>query len=267
MTPVLAGEPVDLPLRGELRYGLELARLVCDPTFLRPGRLLDAPPVMLVPGFLSGDASLAVLRGWLRRRGSRASSAGMRLNVDCAERNVSRLEVRLRNLAADTGRPVAVIGHSRGGELARALAVRYPDIVRTLVMLGSPVVEPLSAGRPVLAAVRSVTRLGDLGVPGMFSTNCAEGDCCAAFREDLGAPLAPDVRAVAIYSRSDGIVSWRACIDPYARQLEVESSHIGMPVNRQVYRALAEILDEEPRRSRRVRRPVIGCPRKRGDLG
>jgi triacylglycerol lipase len=250
VTPVLAGKPVDLRLRCELRYGLELARLVCDPSFLRPGRLLDAPPVMLVPGFLSGDASLAVLRGWLRRRGARTSSAGMCLNVDCAERIVSRLEVRLRNLAADTGWPVVVIGHSRGGELARVLAVRYPDAVRTLVMLGSPVVEPLSAGRPVLAAVRSVTFLGDLGVPGMFSTSCAVGDCCAAFREDLGAPLAPGVRAIAIYSRSDGIVSWRACLDPCARQLEVESSHAGMPVNRQVYRALAEILEEEPRWSR-----------------
>jgi hypothetical protein len=106
-------------------------------------------------------------------------------------------------------------------------------------MLGSPVVEPLSAGRPVLAAVRSVTRLGDLGVPGMFSTKCAEGDCCAAFREDLAAPLPPEVHAIAIYSRSDGIVSWRACLDP-----------AGMPVNRQVYRALAEILEEEPRCSR-----------------
>jgi pimeloyl-ACP methyl ester carboxylesterase len=250
VTPVLAGEPVDLPLRGELRYGLELARLVCDPTFVRPGRHLDAPPVMLVPGFLSTDASLAVLRGWLRRRGSRTLSAGMRLNVDCAERNVGRLEVRLRKLAGDAGRRVVVIGHSRGGELARALAVRHPDTVSTLVMLGSPVVEPLSAGRPVLAAVRSVTCLGDLGVPGMFSTSCAEGDCCAAFREDLGAPLAPDVPAIAIYSRSDGIVSWRACLDPYACQLEVESSHTGMPVNRQVYRALAEILKEEPRWSR-----------------
>jgi pimeloyl-ACP methyl ester carboxylesterase len=247
VTPVLAGEPVDLPLRGELRYGLELARLVCDPTFLVPGRQVDAPPVMVVPGFLSGDASLAVLRGWLRRRGLRTLSAGMRLNVDCAERNVGRLEVRLRNLAAETGRRVAVIGHSRGGELARVLAVRCPDAVSTLVMLGSPVVEPLSAGRLVLAAVRSVTLLGDLGMPGMFSTQCAEGDCCAAFREDLRAPLPPDVRAIAIYSRSDGIVSWRACLDPCARQLEVESSHAGMPVNRQVYRALAEILKEEPR--------------------
>lgn len=247
VTPVLAGERVDLSLRGELRCGLELLRLVGDPTFLRPGRQVAAPPVLLVPGFLAGDASLVVLSGWLRRRGSRTSLAGMLLNVDCAERAISRLEVRLRNLAGDIGRRVVVIGHSRGGELARVLAVRNPNAVSTLVMLGSPVLEPLSAGRPVLTAVRSVTRLGDLGVPGMFSTQCMEGACCASFREDLGAPLPSRVRSVAIYSHSDGIVSWRACLDPGARQIAIESSHAGMPVNREVYRALAEVLEEEPR--------------------
>jgi triacylglycerol lipase len=244
VAPVLAGESVDLPLQGELRYGLELARLLGDPAFLRPARQAEAPPVLLVPGFMAGDASLAVLGGWLRRRGSRTASAGIRLNVDCAERVVKRLEIRLRTLAESAGRPAVVIGQSRGGELARVLAVRSPDAVRTLVMLGSPVIEPLSVGRPVLSAVRSVARLGDLGIPGLFSTRCADGECCAAFREDLRARLPADVRAVAIYSRSDGIVSWRACLDPDAHHVEVESSHGGMSVNRAVYRVLAQILED-----------------------
>jgi triacylglycerol lipase len=238
------GEAVDLPLPGELRYGLELARLVCDPAFWYPGRQVAAPPVLLVPGFMVGDASLAVLRWWLRRRGSRTSSAGMRLNVDCRERAVGRLEVRLRRLAEGTGRRVVVIGQSRGGELARVLTVRNPDAVDTLVMLGSPVVEPLSVGRATLSALRCVARLGDMGVPGMLSGRCADGDCCTAFREDLRAQLTRDVRAVAIYSRSDGIVSWRSCLDPGARRIEVESSHTGMSVNLAVYRVLAEILEE-----------------------
>lgn len=242
---VLAGEPVDLSLRGELRYGLELARLLRDPAFLLPGRRADAPPVLLVPGFMAGDASLAVLHGWLRRRGSRTSSAGMPLNVDCAERTVGRLEVRARELSERVGRRAVVIGQSRGGELARVVAVRNPGAVGMVVTLGSPVLEPLSVGRQVMSAVRSVARLGDLGVPGLFSTQCADGECCAAFREDLRAPLAPEVRAVAIYSRTDGIV-WQACLDPGARHVEVESSHVGMSVNRAVYRVLAEILEEEP---------------------
>src|SRR5258706_273511 len=96
--------------------------------------------------------------------------------------------------------PPLVVGEAADlplrGELARVLAVRNPDAVGTLVMLGSPVVEPVSVGRAVLSALRSVARLGDLGVPGTFSNRCADGDCCAAFRADIRAALRPDVRAV-----------------------------------------------------------------------
>jgi triacylglycerol lipase len=246
LQPAPVGEPADPPLRGELRYGFEFARLVGDPTFLHPRRQAGAPPVLLVPGFMAGDTSMAVLRGWLRRRGSPTSSAGIRLNIDCAERAVGRLEAPLRKLADRTRRRVVLIGQSRGGELARVLAVRNPDVVSTLVMLGSPVLGPLNVGKPVMSVLRSVACLGDLGVPGVLSMQCADGECCAAFREHLREPLTPDVRAVAIYSRSDGCVWWQACLDPGARQIEVESSHTGMSVNLAVYRVLAEILEEEP---------------------
>jgi len=167
----------------------------------------------------------------------------VRLNVDCGERTLSGIEARLVRLAERSGRRVAVVGQSRGGELGRVLAVRRPDLVSTLVMLGSPVLAPLSVGRPVLRAVRSVARLGDLGVPGMFSSRCADGECCAGFRQDLFDPMPAEIDAVAVYSRSDGIVSWQACLDPHARHVEVSSSHSGMSVNREVYRALAGILD------------------------
>ncbi|MGZ4304388.1 MAG: alpha/beta hydrolase, partial [Solirubrobacteraceae bacterium] len=106
----------------------------------------------------------------------------------------------------------------------------------------------LRVGPSVLRAVRSVARLGDLGVPGTFSSECREGACCAAYRGDLVAPLPATTRALAIYSRSDGIVSWRSCLDPFAEQVEVDSSHSGMSVHRDVYRLLARFLDEEAQR-------------------
>lgn len=239
------GQAPDAPLRGELRYGVELARLFADREFLRPARGARGSAVLLVPGFMAGDQSLRVLAGWLRRRGARTAGAGMVLNTGCAERAVRGIESRLRRLADSAGGRVVLIGQSRGGELVRVVALRNPDLVGTLVMLGSPVLDPLSVGPAVLGAVRSVARLGDLGVPAMLSSECGDGRCCAAFREDLRAPLPPEVRAVAIYSRSDGIVSWEACLDPSAEHLEVESSHAGMSVNPRVYRALERILDEE----------------------
>ena len=32
----------------------------------------------------------------------------------------------------------------------------------------------------------------------------------------------------AVYSRRDGIVDWRACVDPEAEAVEVTASHLGM---------------------------------------
>jgi pimeloyl-ACP methyl ester carboxylesterase len=194
---------------------------------------------------MAGDQSLGVLASWLRRRGSRTARSGMLLNTDCAERTAGRIESRLQRFAERADGPVVLIGQSRGGELARVVALRNPDLVSALVMLGSPVLDPLSVGPAVLEAVRSVARLGDLGVPGMFSSECGHGPCCATFRDDLQAPLPSGMRAVAIYSRSDGIVSWHACLDPYAEHVEVESSHTGMSVHLGVYRVLAAILDQE----------------------
>jgi pimeloyl-ACP methyl ester carboxylesterase len=245
LSPLAPGEAPPPPLRGELRYGLELARLLADRDFRSPARKARGPAVLLVPGFMAGDQSLTVLAGWLRRRGSRTARSGMLLNTDCAERAAGRIESRLQRFAERADAPVVLIGQSRGGELARVVALRNPDLVSTLVMLGSPVLDPLSVGPAVLEAVRSVARLGDLGVPGMFSSECGDGPCCATFRDDLQAPLPSALRAVAIYSRSDGIVSWQACLDPYAEHVEVESSHTGMSVHLGVYRVLAGILEQE----------------------
>jgi triacylglycerol lipase len=105
------------------------------------------------------------------------------------------------------------------------------------------VCDGLAVSPPVLRTVRLVARLGDLGVPGVFSTSCKDGECCAAFQADLAAPLADEIEAVAVYSRSDGIVDWRACLDPYAELAEVDSSHCGMSVHPQVYRVLEQLLD------------------------
>jgi pimeloyl-ACP methyl ester carboxylesterase len=192
---------------------------------------------------MAGDASLAVLRAWLRRRGHPVASSGMLVNVDCAERICARLQRRVCDLAERSGRPVALIGQSRGGALARVVAVREPEHVSALVTLGSPVQDSLAVAPQVLRTVAWVARLGDLRLPGLFSTRCRDGDCCAVFREQLRAPVADGVVSVAVHSRSDAIVDWRACLDPHGEQVEVESSHCGMSVHRDVYRVIDDVLD------------------------
>jgi triacylglycerol lipase len=246
------------PLLGELRYGRELARLLASRTFRAVKPRAQAPPVLLVPGFMAGDASLAILRQWLQRRGHRVHMSGIRANVGCSEEHVARLAEQLRALHSETEQQVFLIGQSRGGTFSRALAVREPGAVTGLAMLGSPVIDGLAVSSHVLRTVRLVATLGDLGVPGMLSRSCADGDCCERFREELAAPLPAHVHATAMYTYSDGIVDWRSCVDRYAQPIAVDSSHCGMSVNVNVYRALDRALDAAapgpPRRSTAPRR-------------
>jgi triacylglycerol lipase len=206
---------------------------------LAPG---DGRPVMLIPGFLAGDGSLATMARWLQAARYRPRRAGMRANVACSEEACERLEARLEAFAETSGRRVALVGQSRGGVLARALAARRPDLVSGIVTLGSPVVSMLRVHPLVLAHVGMVAALGSGRLPGLFTWRCLRGDCCARFREHLAGPFPPEVGYVALYSRTDGIVDWRACLDPAAEQVEVRASHVGMAVNASVYAEIGHAL-------------------------
>jgi pimeloyl-ACP methyl ester carboxylesterase len=247
----ISGRP---PLWRESRAGLEAAALLRSPVFRGEG-VTDGggQPVLLVPGFLAGDDSLGPLTRWLRRTGHHTRKAGLRANIGCSGRTVDRLEVRLEQLVEHQGRRAAIVGQSRGGSLARVLARRRPDLVSGIVTLGTPHVEPLAVHPVVRLQLFAVGALGTLGAPGLFSRSCLAGDCCSAFWEDFAAQPARGVGFVSIYSRSDGIVDWRACLDPNAEAVEVSASHIGMALNAGAYRAIADALADFRRRDARRR--------------
>jgi pimeloyl-ACP methyl ester carboxylesterase len=232
------------PLWRESRIGLEWAGLRRSAVFHGAGVPAgDGRGVLLVPGFLAGDGSLATMTGWLRSAGWRTGRAGIRANIACSEAACTRLEQRLEALAATTGRRVIVIGQSRGGVFAKALGARRPDLVAGVVTLGSPVMSQLAVHPLVLAQVGVVAALGSGRVPGLMSWRCLRGECCARFREALAGPFPPEVGYVALYSRSDGIVDWRSCLDPEADAcVEINASHCGMSLNADVYRAIANAL-------------------------
>ncbi|MGE5637035.1 MAG: esterase/lipase family protein [Nocardioidaceae bacterium] len=241
------------PIWREGRLGLELAALLTDPVHrgegLRDGR---GQPVLLIPGFLTGDGSLAILTQWLRRGGYHTRKAGIRLNVGCSGEILERLEERLEGLVelAD-GRRAAIIGQSRGGALAKVLARRRPDLTCGVVTLGTPLVEPLAVHPLVALQLLAVGALGSLGAPGLFRRACLEGECCADFWRHAAEPPPRGVRFVSVYSRSDGVVDWRSCLCPHSELVEVDASHIGMAFNAEAYRAVAGALNELTRREAR----------------
>jgi triacylglycerol lipase len=231
------------PIWAEGRATLETGSLLRSRVFKGEG-VVDAAgqPVLLIPGFLAGDTSLGLMTGWLRRTGHRTKRAGIRFNVGCSGAVMTGLEERLECIAEARGRKVAIVGQSRGGTFARALAVRRPDLVSGIVGLGSPVLDPFAVHPLVRLTVLSVGTLGTLGAPGFFRHDCKTGECCDAFWRDLRAPFPEAVGFTAVYSRSDGVVDYRACLDPAAERVEVSSSHVGMSLNSGAYRITANAL-------------------------
>jgi len=231
------------PLWRESRAGVEAAALFRSSVW-RGGGVPDGDgrPVLLIPGFLAGDGSMATMTRWLRENGYRTRRAGMRANVGCSEDQLARLEARLEGFAEASGERVAIIGQSRGGAFARVLAVRRPDLVSGIVTLGAPTVRQLSAHPFVLAQVVLVGALGTSRVPGMFRVSCLRGACCKHFRADLVGAFPADVAYTALYSKTDGVVDWRACLDPEAQLIEVRASHLGMGLNAGVYAEVGHAL-------------------------
>jgi pimeloyl-ACP methyl ester carboxylesterase len=232
------------PMWRETRIGFELAGLMRSPVWHGEGVADgECQPVLLISGLLAGDHSLNLMARWLKNTGHRPCRAGIAVNVDCSQRAAERLERRLECLAEDSGQRVAIVGQSRGGSFARVLAVRRPDLVSGIVTLGSPLKHQLAVHPLVRAGILGMGVLGTAGLDGFMRHSCLWGDCCTHYWEDFAAEYPPGVGFVSLYSRSDGIVKWRACLDPKAEQVEVNASHIGMAMNAEVYRAVAASLE------------------------
>ncbi len=75
-----------------------------------------------------------------------------------------------------------------------------------------------------------------------MAEDCVAGHCAQESFDQARAPLPDGVDFTAIFSRRDGIVDWRACIDPVARAVEVRSSHVGMAFDPAVIAAVSAAL-------------------------
>ena len=64
--------------------------------------------------------------------------------------------------------------------------------------------------------------------------------------ERYRSPITVPVRA--IYSKTDGVVAWKACIDDQNEDVvhyEIESSHVGMGSNVEVFRLIPKLLSKK----------------------
>jgi pimeloyl-ACP methyl ester carboxylesterase len=228
--------PMRLPDPLALR---ELTALLRDPVFRGRGVPHgDGRPVLLVPGFLSGDWALTVLRTWLERIGYRAYVSGIYFNVRASEHMVAGLRHRLAEIQATDPSRVTLVGHSRGGLLAKVLAQRRPDAIEQVIALGSPLADQSDITPLTQAAVGVVRTANEIG----FGLRMRQE---GRFAYDLAQP--PAVPTTSIYTRSDDVVNFRSCIRPDIPSIAVWGSHNGLVVNPEVYRLLGRLLARRPR--------------------
>ena len=108
--------------------------------------------------------------------------------------------------------------------------------------MGSPMLAPGAHHWLLTAGVDVLVRLSRAGVPGLMSEECVAGSCARQSFEESREPLPAGVSFTAIYSRRDGIVDWRACVDPEAHAVEVTASHVGMALDPRVIDVVTEAL-------------------------
>jgi triacylglycerol lipase len=227
----------------EMRWQAEAARLLVDPVFYGAGVPRgNGMGVLTVPGFLAGDASLMALNDWLARLGYEPARSGIAVNADCSNAAVGRLERRVEALAAGTGGPVALIGHSRGGHFVKALAARRPELVANAISIGAALDSPFDISLPTKAAVAAVRVALHRVSAASAAHGCLTDTCTCPFARDFASPFPEEVPLTSIYSRGDGVVWWESCVVPYARCVEVTGSHVGLATNRKVFRVIAETL-------------------------
>jgi triacylglycerol lipase len=218
----------------------ELSALLRDPVFRGRGVPAgDGRAVLLVPGFLSGDWSLRLMHGWLQRVGYSAHLSGIQFNIQHSEHLLAGLRKRLTEIETASRGRVTLIGHSRGGLLAKVLSQRRPQSVEQVITLGAPLADWTDLAAITQAAVGVVRTANEIGFGRRFST---EG----RFVHDLR--LAPAVPTTSIYTRSDDVVNFRSCIRPDIPAISVWGSHNGLVMNPEVYRLLGRLLA-------RLRRP------------
>lgn len=180
----------------------------------------DGHPVLVLPGFTNNDFLTSPLRTALAEKNYTVYGWENGFNLGIRAETAQHLARRLRYIYEENGRqPVSLIGHSLGGLYARELAKEYPKLVRNVVTIGAP----FGIGIHDKAAPKALMKVIDIMTGKSFSIKNK------GMAERLLTPPR-NVPTTSIFSRTDGVVPWQACLNPQAElaeNVEVDGSHTG----------------------------------------
>ncbi|MGH3888644.1 MAG: esterase/lipase family protein [Pseudonocardiaceae bacterium] len=231
-----------LPFYRQARVLTDDQALHNHPIWQNPSVDLAGLPVLIVGGLATNPHILSPLQDWLDRIGCRTLLAPTQYGIACGQRAAIAVQDALIRHVDATGDQAVIIAHSRGGQFARPVAVRRPELVRGLITLGSPLTRLLGIHPIVLLKVLGLGVVGSLGIPGLFRASCLWGDCCRPLRDDLIGPFPDQVPFLSVFSRQDEVVLWEASLDPAARHREIWTTHRGLITSPVAFQLLAHEL-------------------------
>jgi pimeloyl-ACP methyl ester carboxylesterase len=245
-------ETADVPLWREALFGVDWLALRLSPVYYGIGVPRgDGAPVVVIPGFLGSDNYLIELYYWLRRIGYKSYYSRIGRNAECPDVLTDKLLQTMDQAQQETGRKVHLIGHSLGGLIARSAAGQRPEQVEQVITLASPFrdirVHPMILAAAGFVRGRIVRERGN----GHAERGCYTGGCTCAFATSLRTDPPKAIKRTAVYTKSDGVVDWRSCIEEDDKyNVKVEGTHSGLAFNPQVYRTIGKLLAPKKRRKR-----------------
>lgn len=225
-----AQPPTRLATLLEARAPLDWASVLYRAPQLLAAPRGDGRPVMLLPGYGTDEASMRPLGKFLRYLGYDVYDWGLGRNRGNVEDYIQRVGNRVQQIRNDCdGRQITLIGWSLGGVVARETARLFEPGVREVITMGTPII----GGPKYTATASSFAKQANIDLDA-FELEVHERNL-----KGINQPV------TAIYSKSDGVVGWRACVDVYneqTRNIRVNSSHFGLGVNGRVWRLIADTL-------------------------
>lgn len=223
------------PLRAVLEYA---SMKFMNKTALPAG---DGHPVVIFPGLATDSHSIGPLKEFCEQLGYTAYDWGRGFNTGPqgdVDSWLDALADHVGELTAEHDQAVSLVGWSLGGIYARELARKRPARVRQVITIGTPF-----AGTTEQTNVAWVYRLVNGQKPPL------DPSLMRRLR------TAPPVPTTSIYSRTDGVVAWQACLNPVegpeVENIEVDGSHCGLGWNPKVLAVIADRLRQHEGRWRR----------------
>jgi len=232
----------------EMLTMVDLGALLADPVFYGIGVPRgDGKLVVVIPGLLGNDLYLQPLRRWLGCVGYSPVRTTLAFNAGCMQRLREQIHQEIMRRMEVDPRPIALIGHSRGGVMAWALASQLQENVSHLVLLGSPVASfraSVASGNPYAPAGtvgRMLMRISE-ELRKILDPDCNYPNCGCALVNDVMNHLSARTAVLSIHGSDDLVVGEPAQSISDGQNVLVNASHVSLVYNAQVYRALGRFL-------------------------